>query len=79
MKKELYVRISSYRDVQKLSAIVTQTGCSITASDGIRTVNACSLLSFFSLRLSQPILLRLEGTDAENADFCRLAADLTVK
>lgn len=77
--KELYVKLSSYRDVQKLSAIVTQVGCPIKATDGSRIVNACSLLSLFSLRLTQPLLLKMECSDAEYAEFCHMADVLVLK
>lgn len=77
--KELSVKLSSYQDVQELCGLATQMPYRITVTDGHRTVSAKSFMCVFTLKLTQPLLLRLDCGDEEFDRFCQRAERFEAK
>jgi len=75
--QEFTIHLHSVRDVNEFVAL-TAPLCSVTLSDGFRTVDGKSFMEIFCLRLSAPISVHAECTEEEFERFFQNAQKFLV-
>ena len=72
--KELRIKAESFEDIRSISELAASETFRVIVSDGLRTVNAKSLMSIFSLKFGRPLVLQLDCSDSEYESFRQKAA-----
>lgn len=67
--RTMNIRLHSMGDVKEFSNIINQVEDEVTLCDGLYTVNAKSIMSIFSIRLSEPLKLTVENWKEEYTDL----------
>ena len=67
--KEFRVKLSSFDDVKQFVALTTKYPYSIHVVSEDKLTNAKSLIGFFSMDLSKPVIVRVENETADVAPF----------
>lgn len=67
--KEFRVKLSSFDEVKQFVALTTKHSYPIHVISDDKLTNAKSLIGFFSMDLSQPVVVRVEDEQADVASF----------
>lgn len=62
------IRIDSVEKVKKFSAILSGVGADCELIEGVRIIDAKSVMGIFSLNLAEPIQLRIHSDDRKILD-----------
>lgn len=71
--QEIDIKVESFEDVRAVADLAAVEDYEILVTDGHCTVNASSLMCFFSLKIDAPLRLHL-SCDREKADAFRKKA-----
>ena len=74
-----FVSLSSISDVKKFVDAATRCACEVDVLSGRYVINAKSIMGLFSLDLSQPVQVKVHGSDADRAAFEQSVAAFEVK
>ena len=74
-----YVSLSSIDDVKRFVDAATRCDCEIDVLSGRYVINAKSIMGLFSLDLSQPVQVEVQGTDAQREAFRQEVAPFEVQ
>ena len=67
--KEFQVLLTSINHVKDFVTAASMCSCDIDVTSGRYTIDAKSIMGLFSLDISQPINIRVLGTEQEAAEF----------
>ena len=71
--KEMQIRLKSFQDVQELVNLASSYDFPVMITDGVRNVNAKSIICMFSMNLRRPVVLLLDCDD-EDFEIFRIMA-----
>ena len=74
-----YVSLSSIDEVKRFVDAATRCACEIDVLSGRYVINAKSIMGLFSLDLSQPVQVEVQGTDEQRESFRRDVAPFEVQ
>ena len=76
---EFLVSLTSIDDVRQFVKAATHCACDVDVLSGRYVVDAKSIMGLFSLDLSQPVQVKVHGSDADRAAFEQSVAGFEVK
>ena len=76
--KSFLVKLTSIADVKNFVSAATLQPCDIDVVSGRYTIDAKSIMGLFSLDLTTPIRVEVQGSDEEADAFQATVADLVV-
>ena len=74
-----YVSLSSIDEVKRFVDAATRCACEIDVLSGRYVINTKSIMGLFSLDLSQPVQVEVQGTDEQRESFRRDVAPFEVQ
>ena len=74
-----YVSLSSIDEVKRFVDAATRCACEIDVLSGRYVINAKSIMGLFSLDLSQPVQVEVQGTDEQRESFRGVVAPFEVQ
>ena len=76
---EFQVSLASIEEVRQFVNAATRSPCEVDILSGRYVVDAKSIMGLFSLDLSQPVQVKVHGSDADRAAFEQSVAAFEVK
>ena len=76
---EFQVSLASIQEVRQFVNAATRSPCEVDVLSGRYVVDAKSIMGLFSLDLSQPVQVKVHGSDADRAAFEQSVAAFEVK
>ena len=76
---EFLVSLTSIDDVRQFVKAATHCACDVDGLSGRYALDAKSIMGLFSLDLSQPVQVKVHGSDADRAAFEQSVAAFEVK
>lgn len=77
--KSFLVKLTSISDVKDFVSAATVQPCDIDVVSGRYTIDAKSIMGLFSLDLTKPIRVEVQGSDEEAAAFHAAVATMAVE
>ena len=71
--KEMQIRLRSFQEVQELVNLASSFDFPVMITDGVRNVNAKSIMCMFGMNLRRPVVLLLDCDD-EDFEIFRIMA-----
>ncbi|MCD7946173.1 MAG: HPr family phosphocarrier protein [Clostridiales bacterium] len=79
MKKQIWANLNSIDTVKEFVTVASQMSCEIDVCSGRYVVDGKSILGLFSIDLSNPVEVVVQGTSEELETFDRLSAKFQVE